>query len=109
MSTASVACGVLGVGGNKGAVAVSFTLHRRRIACVCSHFAAHQVPPPAALIPTTRRVCRMEADLCDAGHAVLAGVQAVLAVLAVMRCDLAVHFRTPTARETASTTRARGT
>ena len=43
VSTASVATGVLGVGGNKGAVAVSFTLCRRRIACVCSHFAAHQV------------------------------------------------------------------
>ena len=43
VSTASIACGVLGVGGNKGAVAVSFSLHRRRIAFVCSHFAAHQV------------------------------------------------------------------
>jgi len=38
-----VACGVLGVGGNKGAVAVGFTLHRRKFAVVCSHFAAHQV------------------------------------------------------------------
>ncbi len=46
MSTASVACGVLGMGGNKGAVAVSFSLYRRRIAFVCSHFAAHQVPAP---------------------------------------------------------------
>ena len=45
VSTASVATGVLGVGGNKGAVAVSFTLCRRRFACVCSHFAAHQVHP----------------------------------------------------------------
>lgn len=43
VSTASVACGVLGMGGNKGAVAVSFSLYRRRIAFVCSHFAAHQV------------------------------------------------------------------
>jgi len=43
VSTASVACGVLGVGGNKGAVAVGFTLHRRKFAVVCSHFAAHQV------------------------------------------------------------------
>ncbi len=43
VSTASIACGVLGVGGNKGAVAVSFSLYRRRIAFVCSHFAAHQV------------------------------------------------------------------
>ncbi|KAL4534362.1 hypothetical protein Ndes2437B_g03641 [Nannochloris sp. 'desiccata'] len=42
VSTASVACGVLGVGGNKGAVAVEFTLHRQKIAVVCSHFAAHQ-------------------------------------------------------------------
>ncbi|BDA49078.1 probable type I inositol polyphosphate 5-phosphatase 12 [Coccomyxa sp. Obi] len=42
VSTASVACGVLGMGGNKGAVAVSFSLYRRRIAFVCSHFAAHQ-------------------------------------------------------------------
>lgn len=41
--TASVACGVLGVGGNKGAAAVAFSLFRRQIACVCSHFAAHQV------------------------------------------------------------------
>ena len=43
VATASVACGVLGVGGNKGAVAVEFTLHRRKVAVVCSHFAAHQV------------------------------------------------------------------
>ncbi|KAK9805177.1 hypothetical protein WJX72_003678 [[Myrmecia] bisecta] len=42
VSTASVACGVLGVGGNKGAVAVSFSLYRRKVAVVCSHFAAHQ-------------------------------------------------------------------
>lgn len=42
VATASVACGVLGVGGNKGAVAVEFTLHRRKVAVVCSHFAAHQ-------------------------------------------------------------------
>ncbi|KAK9799381.1 hypothetical protein WJX73_007250 [Symbiochloris irregularis] len=40
--TASVACGVLGVGGNKGATAVAFSLFRRQVACVCSHFAAHQ-------------------------------------------------------------------
>ena len=43
VTTASVACGVLGVGGNKGAVAVEFTVHRRKIAVVCSHFTAHQV------------------------------------------------------------------
>lgn len=42
IATASVACGVLGVGGNKGAVAVEFSLHRQKIAVVCSHFAAHQ-------------------------------------------------------------------
>ncbi|KAL4426187.1 hypothetical protein ABPG77_007469 [Micractinium sp. CCAP 211/92] len=42
VTTASVACGVLGVGGNKGAVAVEFSLHRRRLAVLCSHFAAHQ-------------------------------------------------------------------
>ena len=47
VTTASVACGVLGVGGNKGAVAVEFSVHRRRIAVVCSHFAAHQVGRPA--------------------------------------------------------------
>ena len=43
VSTASVACGVMGVAGNKGAVAVSFTLNRRRVVCICSHFAAHSV------------------------------------------------------------------
>lgn len=42
VTTASVACGVLGVGGNKGAVAVEFSVHRRKVAVVCSHFAAHQ-------------------------------------------------------------------
>ena len=45
VATASVACGVLGVGGNKGAVAVEFTVFRRKVAVVCSHFAAHQVGP----------------------------------------------------------------
>ena len=45
VSTASVATGVLGVGGNKGAVAIGFTLHRRRLAFLASHFAAHQVQP----------------------------------------------------------------
>lgn len=42
VNTASVACGVMGVGGNKGAVAASMTLYRRRAVFVCSHFAAHQ-------------------------------------------------------------------
>lgn len=43
MSTSSVGTGIMGFGGNKGAVAVSFTLFRRRVVAVCSHFAAHQV------------------------------------------------------------------
>eukprot|EP00882_Tetradesmus_deserticola_P033897 GHRQ01038759.1.p2 GENE.GHRQ01038759.1~~GHRQ01038759.1.p2 ORF type:complete len:138 (+),score=36.48 GHRQ01038759.1:427-840(+) len=43
VATASVACGVLGYGGNKGAVAVTFSLFRRRVVVVSSHFAAHQV------------------------------------------------------------------
>ncbi|WIA12339.1 hypothetical protein OEZ85_012390 [Tetradesmus obliquus] len=42
VATASVACGVMGYGGNKGAVAVSFSLFRRRVVIVSSHFAAHQ-------------------------------------------------------------------
>ncbi len=42
VASASVATGVLGVGGNKGAVALGFTLHRRRVAFIASHFAAHQ-------------------------------------------------------------------
>lgn len=42
VATASVACGVMGVGGNKGAAAVTFTLFRRRFVVVSSHFAAHQ-------------------------------------------------------------------
>ena len=33
----------MGVGGNKGAVALSFSLMRRRVVVVASHFAAHQV------------------------------------------------------------------
>ena len=40
--TTSVACGILGVGGNKGAVAVHLSLYRHRMVFVCSHFAAHQ-------------------------------------------------------------------
>ncbi|KXZ53097.1 hypothetical protein GPECTOR_8g88 [Gonium pectorale] len=42
VATANVACGVMGVGGNKGAVAVSMSVFRRRIMFVGSHFAAHQ-------------------------------------------------------------------
>ena len=43
LATSSVGCGVGGFGGNKGAAAVSFTLFRRRLILVSSHFAAHQV------------------------------------------------------------------
>jgi hypothetical protein len=53
VTTASVATGVLGVGGNKGAVAVEFSLHRRKVAVVCSHFAAHQVG--AAVVGRARK------------------------------------------------------
>eukprot|EP00798_Chlamydomonas_sp_ICE-L_P024022 gene24022-9597_t len=42
VSSTSVACGVLGLGGNKGAVAVSMSVFRRRMVVLCSHFAAHQ-------------------------------------------------------------------
>lgn len=42
LASASVACGVLGVGGNKGAAAINFTVYRRRFVFLCSHFAAHQ-------------------------------------------------------------------
>ena len=42
LASASVACGVLGVGGNKGAVSVSFSVYRRRFVFLSSHFAAHQ-------------------------------------------------------------------
>lgn len=42
VATACVACGVMGVGGNKGGAAVSFSLFRRRIAAVAAHLAAHQ-------------------------------------------------------------------
>jgi hypothetical protein len=33
----------MGYGGNKGAVAISFSLFRRRVVVLSSHFAAHQV------------------------------------------------------------------
>jgi phosphatidylinositol-bisphosphatase len=42
VATDAVPCGVLGVGGNKGATAVSLSLFRRRVVVVSSHFAAHQ-------------------------------------------------------------------
>lgn len=49
VSTASVACGLMGVAGNKGAVAVSLSLYRRRLLFLSSHFAAHQVGGCAAV------------------------------------------------------------
>ncbi len=49
-----MACGVLGVGGNKGAVAVEFSVHRRKVAVVCSHFAAHQVGMSARVVVLRR-------------------------------------------------------
>ena len=42
VATDSVACGLMGVGGNKGAVAVGLTVFRRRMLFLASHFAAHQ-------------------------------------------------------------------
>ena len=42
VATDSVACGLMGVGGNKGAVAVGLTVFRRRMLFLGSHFAAHQ-------------------------------------------------------------------
>ena len=42
VNTSSVACGIFGVGGNKGAVAVQLSLYRHQFAFICSHFAAHQ-------------------------------------------------------------------
>lgn len=44
-ATGVVACGVGGFGGNKGAVAVSFSLFGQRVLVMNSHFAAHQVRP----------------------------------------------------------------
>ena len=42
VDTCSVARGVMGVGGNKGTVAVSLSIFRRKFLFLCSHFAAHQ-------------------------------------------------------------------
>lgn len=42
LMTSSVACGVLGVGGNKGATAIRFSLFRRQFMVISSHFTAHQ-------------------------------------------------------------------
>nr|ACH87585.1 hypothetical protein [Dunaliella viridis] len=41
VATSSVACGIMGVAGNKGAAAVSLSLYRRRLIFLSSHFAAH--------------------------------------------------------------------
>jgi phosphatidylinositol-bisphosphatase len=61
VTTASVACGVLGVGGNKGAVAVEFSVHRRKVAVVCSHFAAHQVGEGEGQVVQLRQLADMRA------------------------------------------------
>jgi hypothetical protein len=74
VTTSSVACGVLGVGGNKGAVAAELTLHRRKVATICSHFAAHQVRPlqeppcsprsPSGLYARLLSVCCQPLSVC---------------------------------------------
>ena len=55
VATTCVTCGVMGVGGNKGAVAISFSLMRRRVMVVASHFAAHQVG--GRLLPCPTPAC----------------------------------------------------
>jgi len=42
VETGAVACGAMGVGGNKGASAVRFGVHRNYICVLSSHFKAHQ-------------------------------------------------------------------
>ena len=42
VDTGALGVGVMGVGANKGAVAVRFELLRRTVCCVCSHLSAHQ-------------------------------------------------------------------
>ena len=42
VETGAVACGAMGVGGNKGASAVRFGIHRNYICVLSSHFKAHQ-------------------------------------------------------------------
>lgn len=43
VASACVACGVMGVAGNKGAVGLSMTIFRRRFIIVAAHLTAHQV------------------------------------------------------------------
>ena len=43
VETAATGVGVMGVGANKGAVAIRFEILRRTVCCVCAHFSAHQV------------------------------------------------------------------
>eukprot|EP00210_Caulerpa_lentillifera_P003703 g3536.t1 len=40
--TAHVGTGVMGLGSNKGGVAITFSLYRRRVTVVAAHFAAHK-------------------------------------------------------------------
>lgn len=42
VQTSTVACGVGGVGGNKGAATVRLTIDDTELAFVCCHMAAHQ-------------------------------------------------------------------
>ena len=42
VGTAHVGTGVMGVGSNKGGVAITFSLYRRRVTVVAAHFAAHK-------------------------------------------------------------------
>lgn len=78
VTTSSVACGVLGVGGNKGAVAVEFSVHRRRVAVVCSHFAAHQVRPV---------LCVLRGVGGEAGTSAMAGPAAMQGCVCAMRLE----------------------
>lgn len=42
IGTAHVGTGVMGMGSNKGGVAITFSLYRRRVTAVAAHFAAHK-------------------------------------------------------------------
>lgn len=99
VSTTCVTCGVMGVGGNKGAVALSFTLMRRRVMVVASHFAAHQVRPPPSppaatpldrshravcakpLREAARKPCRRGSQLARAGAGWPAGLEVCTAAM----------------------------